>query len=483
MLTVISLLTTILNPFITNASGSYSNIVQASYSYGIGYFNIYENGSTSLDTHYYIDIDINIQGTYSGYIYINVTQPSSTMPSTYYPKYISIGGNYVGSGYSNAGITQFCFKITSSSHLYVRLYYGLGTLNQYYGLAQGTSQNLNWVNNGNQYVAVTSLSVSSFTKDDDLITYIDDIESAIETLKTYTDSIENYLLQIWNTSSNIYTTLTNISTNIASISNILNDINGKLDNLDSIEWLNMPSPSGNYLGYTTDFTTYDTSVGYKDGGYFVYESFRANDTNNYGIYKLRIPLGGFPYVFSDFKFYTRYNGNLNEWTINQYIIHINRDSFVLYFTLNDSYHNWPNGNNMFVIKTSKRFYKYSETTTEFKYILPDNKDYWSIYNTINQFSQLRKVNNSLENIISILGTSELSQNDQQNKTTTDNFFNQVLQNLNLPSFPDKDNQPMFPILQEFIGYYGQIVGNQHMSMYRWLLGLSSVFLILKVILL
>lgn len=265
-----------------------------------------------------------------------------------------------------------------------------------------------WVQYGYQYFQIQSATMTSASQ------YVGEYIPKLNSILASVDGLESLM-------QSLVTSTSDIDTNIAAINNVVSGISSKIDLLDSIKWLDMPYPTGVYRGYTTDLTNYDTTEGSRGPGYYVWESFTANIQNNYGIYKIRIPIGNADIKYTNLKFYQIFNGNLVEFKFDFYLYQQNRNDITIYFVINDTYHGWPNGNNPLVIYVNIWCYKYADSLSEFKYILPDDINYWTIYDTINQLKELRLTNNSLARIIQLLENMNINVTYQDVTNIVNNY--------------------------------------------------------------
>lgn len=394
---------------ITNSTGKLIfDGCQISYNYSIDNAQATSWNSATLNIPVIYVCDLIINFTYP-VDYALITINFKTASTNKYPlNFIVEHGRVTTSNYNTITVQALHTDV-----VYIKLIFSLQQIIENYSYpAAATSASdpyeNEWVQYGYQYFQIQSATMTSASQYEG--EYIPKLNSILASV----DGLESLMQSLVTSSSDI-------DTNVAAINNVISGISTKIDLLDSIKWLDMPYPTGVYRGYTTDFNNYDTTTGYKQTGYYVWESFRANNENNFGIYKIRIPIGNGVINFNDLKFYQIYNGDLIQFTFDVYLYQQNRSDIVIYFAINDSYHPWPNGNNAFALYVSKGIYKYGEAVTEFKYILPDDINYWTIYDTINQLKELRLTNNSLARIIQLLENMNINVTYQDVTNIVNNY--------------------------------------------------------------
>lgn len=483
ILTILSLMITILNPYIKNANGTYASKVQASYEYSIGYVDLYSDGIGGYNSApYYIDININFDAYYSGTIYINMNSPASTTVggstwgASFYPTYVSVSARYLTSGYTNAGSTSFGFSFTNVNSFFVRLIYKPGAL-QFYNLQNMSTAEQNWVNNGASYIYINSISVSSLTETED--SSLEMLES-IDTSLNYIESSNSTIAGLLTTINTRFQILTNNNTvSLDTLKSIMDNAYAlSLKNFTFEEWINGVVDSKSHelntgfydLSSFSSYTAYESSDGTYYGKYTV-KNYEPRNENVYIILALPRSTGQ-----TQFYYFT-YPLGVGSMEMAQYIYIYDLDSNYIYrYGLFSSR---VDGVSYFRFVTDRLSLTDLSITSRTDYI----NGIYITNKAVTELGVLYDIDRQLISINEILGNININNSDLTNKTTVDNFLQNLLQNLNLPLFPDKDTQPMFPIIQRFIGYFGEIINNQHLGTYRWLLSLSAVFIVLKVILL
>lgn len=174
----------------------------------------------------------------------------------------------------------------------------------------------------------------------------------------------------------------------------LEDLTGYIENIDdqidTITWLSIPVT---YKGYTTDYINFNTDTyGYHDAGWYVLENPDFSSSVSSGIYKLTIPLGAASTTFDNIQFAQYWSDAWRSFTPDNYLYYPTRNYIIIYFTVGETYHQWPQSNYPFGIYVDKQMYKYSAYQFKLEYILQTDIEYWDLYKSIQTNKLIQLVN-------------------------------------------------------------------------------------------
>lgn len=210
--------------------------------------------------------------------------------------------------------------------------------------------------------------------------------------------ISTYLYQIQQYSAY----LQGISTDLHNIDNLI----------DTITWLSIPVT---YKGYTTDYVNFNTDTyGYHAAGWYVLENPNFDSSVSSGIYKLTIPLGAASTTLNNLKFAQYWSGEWRYFIPDNYLYYPTRNFIIIYFTVGESYHQWPQSNYPLGIYVDKQLYKYSAYEFKLEYILQTDIEYWDLYNTM-------KNNQLIQKLDTLISGDPDTQTSQSIDDITDDF--------------------------------------------------------------
>lgn len=465
------------NPTNNSGNSTYNNLAQVSYEYSV----------EEISTHYDISL-----GGFAGFEYtvplvyminfnINLRMPVGmcameirlTTPQSSSPYYTL---NYIAEGCIINNITNSFISVTlyNTDFAHIKLIYSAKMIGDMYGYtlpsqyqASWNPYEQEWIQNGYNYVHVTSSQITSVTSETyEYTTQLNNILSSV-------DGIESLLGSIATNSAN----LSNINTNIQGLQTILNQISGKLDTLENVNFTSIPVT---YKGWTTDYINFNIDTyGYHSSGWYVLENPDFSSAISQGIYKLQLPLGSASSSINNIKFAQYWEEEWREWQPDIVLYYPTRNFINIYFLVSESYHQWPQSTWPLGVYVDKQMYKYSSYTFKLEYILPSNVDYWTIYNTMKQFKYMSDINTNLDQIISILGSTDITSTDSQNKQDIDNWYNNLLQDINLPTIPIQPSK--LPFIQHLFQVYNEVINIPGLDIFKWFLGIQAIVMLFGVI--
>lgn len=289
--------------------------------------------------------------------------------------------------------------------VYMKIYFSYKQLQDNYGYPNSNNlitdvQQNPWVQNGYTYFQVLSATMASATL------YEGEYTSKLNSILASVDGIEGLLQSIGSNTGY----LSDIDTNIDSILSVLNGINMKLDTLDNINWITINTT---YKGWTTDYQTFNTTnYGYFEPGWYVIQYPNFSSAVSSGIYKLTIPLGAVGTTFTDIKMAQYWEGAWREFTPNTYLYFPTRNYIVIYFTVSETYHAWPQSDWPLGIYVGKRMYMYSSYVFKLEHIQPTDNNYWEVLMTMKQLNQINHLNGDLSRIIYLLENMNINVTNQ-----------------------------------------------------------------------
>lgn len=373
---------------ITGASGVFEGS-QISYTYSI------VSGQAS-NIHQLLETPV----IYSFDIIINLRQPVSTAlvsftfttptTSNYSLNFICEHGRVTT--YNQNTMTVQCLN---TDVVYIKIIFSLKQIQDNYGyptltIIESNPNENEWVQNGYNYFKIVSASMASATQ------YTGEYTAKLNSILSSVDGIESLLSSIVTNTGYI----DDIDTNVEQLLTVIQGISAKIDQLDNINW-NLINTT--YKGYTTDYQSFNTDTyGYHNAGWYVIENPNFDSSVSSGIYKLTIPLGAATTTINNIQLAQYWENNWRTFTPDSYMYYPTRNYIVLYFTVSETYHNWPQSTWPLGIYFDKQMYKYSAYSFKLEYILQSDENYWTLFNTMKQLSLLQKQNDDLQQIITIL---------------------------------------------------------------------------------
>lgn len=489
MKTILTLLLTlnILSPFGNTPVNNLGNVDSGHFSYNYSYFiDYFESSQTAVagvyeyerdyPTYYGIKVNIIFNDPIKyAKVMFTLSTPLSNAGNVYWDY---IGENAYVYRSSNTVYYAECRNCTMATIVFLISYQDLKSG---YGYNRVSFEsvllaNNTWIDYGNQYCDIRGAQISGGTSSY-VIDTNPDYTTQLNTLLSQTDGIENYLVQIWNSTINNGQYITGISTTLGTVRDTLNAINNKLDNISNIKW-NLINTT--YKGYTTDYQNFNTDTyGYHDAGWYVLETPNFSSSVSNGIYKLTIPLGVGSTSFNNITLAQYWSDNWRTFVPDTYLYYPSRNYIVVYFTVNETYHQWPQSNYPLGIYFDKQMYKYSDYQFKLEYILQTDENYWELYNVMKTQKYNSYVENSLSRIISILGSTDITSTDSQNKQDIDNWYNNLLQDINLPNIPTQPSK--LPFIQHLFQVYNEVINIPGLDIFKWFLGVQAIVLLFGVI--
>lgn len=494
ILNIINLIGILLNPIaldkyktITNRTDDiYYNGCQCIYTYSIDEYGASANASYQG----FVGVEANIPSTYRFDLTIQLNYPvkyafielmfTAMITGNYSFNYIVENGQVMSSGTRSLNI-----KAQNTDHVNIILLFTREQLNDCYGYGSTWSNpytnieqwTTEWVEHGINYFDVMTAELTSVDRDygeysdtlDDILNSVDSVETILNNLVTNTDR------------------LSTISTNIQSIKNTLDNILLAMNNIDNqIDTISWNNYTLTYNGYKSDWanpnSVPDTDGGYHNAGFYLISGINFTQSTLGSVFKFTIPLGAFSSVLDSNKelklsfFQITDSTTRRTFTLDEYIVFQDRYKITIYFTLDSDSIFYPFGNYQIGIQVPERCYYYTTIPWKLEYMGKDDIEYWTIYNAIKNEDKLY---NTLEDIAIML--HKQFDNDVDNDIyQTDQSYNQLLQMLQFKNIPAM-NDPKIMLLLNFIDYYSQIINFQQLSLLKWVLGVSSVMALFKVV--
>lgn len=186
--------------------------------------------------------------------------------------------------------------------------------------------------------------------------------------------------------------LGNIKSQLSSIQNTLTSMNNTLINIDSlidtISWNNLGI---NFLGYTSDLSTYDLTSGTKNsGGYFGFSSYNFNNLSN-SLIKIRLQIQGA--YNNQFKVFYKPYGSTNLTDISSNVIYelLGRNTVEFYIQNTNMLQPYGSGNILVQVLQNTAIYDISNDKNNINYLLNNDIEYWNLISFMNQNMLLRQI--------------------------------------------------------------------------------------------
>lgn len=487
ILNIINLIGILLNPITldryrnsTNNTGNpdYNNFVQCTYLYTV------DNPSNEIEVSMagWVGTTYEMPQVYKFTLKINFREPvhnatlllTFTTPDTYSYSYNYIAENcFVTGTYGNITVTayntDFCIiEFYFSGHMLVEMYdYPISAVTTW---SLDPTENI-WVENGYNYFDLLSVRLDSVSLEP-----TQNYNTELNSLILNTDGIEGILNAILNNTSYMNTISSNINAINSATQIIQNNTNDLIHN--NIGWVEF-TPPVSYIGYSTDAINFDNTGGYHDAGYYVIQNINFNSNYLGCIYKFQIPLGGVDYSIDDFTFYQFRNNELNQLELDNVLYFADRYKSTWYIVFNEEASTYPLSTDPILIYCSKRIYYYRNIGWDVKVLPSDNMQYWTIYGLMRENKNFSDIKDGMNDIISILAQIDIEQGTLDEKTTVDNFFQQIKQTLVYPSSPGQEE--LMPVLKTIVGFYKKIIDLQALRMYKWVLSVTAYTILFKVI--
>ena len=249
--------------------GTGSNaMIDISYEYGIGYFNIYSPGTVpgNDSAYYYCDLFVNIHGSYSGTVRINVTAPTLPSGQSYTINYCIYNCNANSTTVYNDYIVV---KINDGQQYFqIRYFFPAAALENYYGLSSGSYNEYYWLESGYNYFKPLSISNSLTVyngevdysslleyNNNSVAYYLNEMLGEETWINYYTEQVYN---ELHNNISTIVQDLNSIDSELASIYAAMIMTNNKLYSFTnavipeySYSFYILLNNGSNYLNYDT----------------------------------------------------------------------------------------------------------------------------------------------------------------------------------------------------------------------------------------
>lgn len=221
--------------------------------------------------------------------------------------------------------------------------------------------------------------------------------SAVQDIDVKLQGVSSTLSQILVLLGSGNVPITEYLSEINAYSAYLEDISISLDDIDNqIDTITWNVINTSYKGWTTDYQSFNTDTyGYHAAGWYVMENPDFSSAVSSGIYKLTIPLGSGTTTINNLKFAQYWEGDFREFSPDSYLYYPTRNYIVLYFTVSETYHQWPQASWPLCIYVDKQLYKYSSYSFKLEYILPEDIEYW----TILQAMQNKKLLDSVSQLV------------------------------------------------------------------------------------
>ena len=370
---------------------------------GVSYNYVTEDGNFTVNSGL---VQSSFPTVFSLYISIQLTEPCSSAiiditfdapSSNVIPmNYIVEQGRIVSATWNSLKV-----QLYNSDRCTLTLVFTLEQLMDYYGYPNPVQAAYNWddnewVNYGYRYFDITSIKLSSASQ------MVGEYTPKLNNILNSVDGIEGLLNSLISNTSDI-SLLGSINTNISSINSTLNNIYSALLNIDNtidtISWYSIPIT---YIGYTTDLSTFDTSSGYHDAGYYWLSNTDFTASRQNSMYKLIIPLGGIETSYDMFEFYQYRNGVLNDIQLDSVLYFANRYYTTIYFVVDETGETYPLSTDPLVIHCSERIYYYQTVGWSLQSLSKDDIEYWTIYAAMKSNIEYSYLNSNLDQVIYII---------------------------------------------------------------------------------
>lgn len=346
----------------------------------------------------------------------------------------------------NTNLSSIITRLTTANGLYTDILANTNDIESY--LAQLTDSNVNTLIE--QYLGNIQLNLASmYSQQQTANTTLSSIYSSLGSLDPNSSDVDilsavnlisSNITGLAQNVQNLYARVNEINSNVASIkstlgtmqqdlSSLLSTLNN-IDNLiDNISWnrLNI-----SYLGYSTDGSSYDLSVGNKNaGGFFDFNNITLNNYTS-DIIHIRAPLWIGDY--NNVKLYLTNssvtNANLS-YDLLYYVASRTFVDFYLRFVDSANINNrFINGNVKLRITSNNSVIYQTSVTSYIETISQNDIEYWSLLSYFQQIKQYETVNNfdaslysKLNDIIDAINNIQVTVNvtEQEITNITNNF--------------------------------------------------------------
>lgn len=279
--------------------------------------------------------------------------------------------------------------------------------------------------NYQQFVSITNQTIEqSDTVNemiDDIVQYTYDIDGYTQTINGNTNTIKNILLQ---SMGGYISNDGSLYTDMQTLISVMNNINERMILVNNINWRDMSTMHG----FTTDFSTYDTTNGSKSNGYILFNTYnmQALFYNHNPIIRMQIPINSI--TNSQYKV-VAVSGSNTVTDISNDVIYtqFDRASATFYIKPSVNTNVWSNQAIGLQIGSSSK-YVYFSTGSSLQYITDDDILYYQLLQTFENHYDNIKIINSIDGVKSAIENMSLNVN-QLTVNATGITYNTTQQNV------------------------------------------------------
>lgn len=212
-----------------------------------------------------------------------------------------------------------------------------------------------------------------------------------------------------------------------------------------------------YKGYTTDFNTYNTSIGrwVDANNWFTFGQMTFSDNNTNDVYVMEVPIGNTTLKDENLTiaYYSTFNNRPNTAILSNLYINQTVSKLYIYFTLNEEFAAWPYGTGLLCIKSDKRAYLYNATFKLYK-VPYQSSQYYDLITDIKLWKYLDSHNDTPAEVPVMNNTNDSFVSKSQDMINMENQlqsdFNNSISNINIPSDPYSNMGTMFGQSSRFL---------------------------------